>query len=157
MFGSALLTSLVAPSAPVPVLIVDNGDGATNELYLTRALSIGNAPVFQTEVIAALIRAAMEYYAQRGRAYLVAMTEPVYAPLLQQLGIVSHRPKQYAVFTFGREFSGIQLAQAAVVEYYRRHLIQLARDGSSARARASRRSRRASPSILHPGAPSRCC
>jgi hypothetical protein len=96
------------------------------------AIATGLPADLQTEVVAALLRAAMEYYTRRGRAYMVALTEPIYAPILEHLQVASPKPKQYAVFTFGREFSGIQLGEAAVVEYYRRHLAQLARAGDAA-------------------------
>jgi hypothetical protein len=53
---------VVAPSAPVQVLIVDSGARAASSLFLTKALSVGNAPVFQVEVVPAarLTPAALE-------------------------------------------------------------------------------------------------
>jgi hypothetical protein len=44
---------VLAPSAPVSVLIVESGDRNAPSLYLSKALSVGKAPVFQTDVIAA--------------------------------------------------------------------------------------------------------
>ena len=42
---------VLAPSRPVSILLVDQGDRAGNSFYLTRALAIGTAPAFQVETM----------------------------------------------------------------------------------------------------------
>ena len=44
---------VLAPSAPVSVVIVDNGDRTASSLFLAKALSIGTTPVFQVDVTSA--------------------------------------------------------------------------------------------------------
>ena len=42
---------VLAPSAPVSVLVVDGGDRGTASFYLTKALAIGTTPAFQVETM----------------------------------------------------------------------------------------------------------
>jgi Mg-chelatase subunit ChlD len=42
---------VLAPSAPVSLLVIDSGAQASSSLYLSRALAIGTAPAFQVEVV----------------------------------------------------------------------------------------------------------
>jgi hypothetical protein len=42
---------VVSPSAPISVAVVETGDRSDASLFLTKALSIGTTPAFQTEVI----------------------------------------------------------------------------------------------------------
>jgi hypothetical protein len=44
---------VLAPSAPVSVLVIENGSSASSSLYLTKALSIGSSPTFRAEVVPA--------------------------------------------------------------------------------------------------------
>jgi hypothetical protein len=44
---------VLAPSAPVSLVIVDSGDRAASSLFLSKALSIGTTPVFQVDVTSA--------------------------------------------------------------------------------------------------------
>jgi hypothetical protein len=44
---------VLSPSQPVPVLVIDSGERASSSFYLTRALSIGNAPALRVEVMPA--------------------------------------------------------------------------------------------------------
>ncbi|HMB78733.1 MAG TPA: BatA and WFA domain-containing protein [Vicinamibacterales bacterium] len=44
---------VLAPSAPVSVVIVDSGDRAASSLFLAKALSIGTTPVFQVDTTTA--------------------------------------------------------------------------------------------------------
>jgi hypothetical protein len=41
---------VLAPSEPVSLVIVDNGDRASSSLFLSKALAIGTTPVFQVDV-----------------------------------------------------------------------------------------------------------
>jgi len=42
---------VLAPSRPVSVLVIDSGDRSDSSFYLSRALGIGTAPAFRTEVL----------------------------------------------------------------------------------------------------------
>jgi hypothetical protein len=42
---------VLAPSAPVKILVIDSGAQASSSLYLSRALAIGTAPAFEVEVV----------------------------------------------------------------------------------------------------------
>jgi hypothetical protein len=44
---------VLTPSTSVPVLIIDSGERADSNFFLSKALSIGNTPVFQVEVVPA--------------------------------------------------------------------------------------------------------
>jgi hypothetical protein len=44
---------VLAPSAPVSILIIDSGGQASASLYLSKALSIGTAPAFRVETVPA--------------------------------------------------------------------------------------------------------
>jgi hypothetical protein len=44
---------VVAPSAPISVLVIENGDRASSSFFLNKALSIGTAPAFQVETMPA--------------------------------------------------------------------------------------------------------
>ena len=44
---------VLAPSAPVSILVVDSGADASSSLYLSKALAIGSTPAFQVDVVAA--------------------------------------------------------------------------------------------------------
>jgi Mg-chelatase subunit ChlD len=44
---------VLAPSEPVSLVIVDNGDRASSSLFLSKALAIGTTPVFQVDVTSA--------------------------------------------------------------------------------------------------------
>jgi hypothetical protein len=67
---------VLAPSAPVSVVIVDNGDRGSASFYLTKALSIGNAPVFQVEGVSAarLTPAALD------KASVVVLNDTAFPP-----------------------------------------------------------------------------
>ncbi|HEY2904451.1 MAG TPA: BatA domain-containing protein [Vicinamibacterales bacterium] len=44
---------VLAPSAPVSILVIENGSNASSSLYLSKALSIGTTPSFHVDVVAA--------------------------------------------------------------------------------------------------------
>jgi hypothetical protein len=44
---------VLAPSAPVSILVIENGTNASSSLYLSKALSIGSTPSFHVDVIPA--------------------------------------------------------------------------------------------------------
>jgi hypothetical protein len=44
---------VLAPSAPVSILVIDSGSNAASSLYLSKALSIGTAPAFHAEIVPA--------------------------------------------------------------------------------------------------------
>ena len=44
---------VLAPSEPVSLVIVDNGDRPSSSLFLSKALAIGTTPVFQVDVTSA--------------------------------------------------------------------------------------------------------
>ena len=51
---------VLAPSAPVSILVIDNGSDAGSSLYLSKALAIGSTPAFQVDVVpAARVTSAM--------------------------------------------------------------------------------------------------
>jgi hypothetical protein len=45
---------VLAPSAPVSILVVDSGANASSSLYLSKALAIGSAPAFSVDVVPAV-------------------------------------------------------------------------------------------------------
>ena len=67
---------VLAPSEPVSLIIVDNGDRASSSLFLAKALAIGTTPVFQVDVTSAarLTPAALEKRA------VVILNDTVFPP-----------------------------------------------------------------------------
>jgi hypothetical protein len=42
---------VITPGKPISVLVIDSGNARNSSFYLSKALSIGNAPAFQTEIV----------------------------------------------------------------------------------------------------------
>jgi hypothetical protein len=116
----------------VGAMVCNLASEGMNFSFLENALE--NLVGADRDVVAALLRSAVEFYASNHRNYLVGMTDTDLGPLLRDLGVPGVGAKQYAVLTLGREANGIQHAREAAVQYYRTHLVQLARAAAGAAA-----------------------
>ena len=116
----------------VGAMVCNLASEGMNFSFLENALE--NLVGSDRDVLAALLRSAVEFYASNHRNYLVGLTDAAIGPLLGELGVPGIGGKQYAVLTLGREADGIRHAREAAIEYYRSHLVQLARSGAGATA-----------------------
>jgi hypothetical protein len=70
-------------------------------------------------VLAGLLRAGCDLMKKSARDYLVCMSDPGLAPLLEPLGLRAEKPKQYAVATYSANADEIDAIHQATIRYYR--------------------------------------